>query len=595
MNNNKTELQVKETETKLTGYPSIDKPWLKYQNDSAKNFTYPQCSIYEAIYEENRHRLDNIALSYGDTQISYGKLFDKIEERTEYFRNLGIKENDILTVSMLMTPEFVYDFYALSRLNALTNLIDPRTSIEGIKEYIYEANSKIILNTDIFTNKIYQAIANTDIKIINQSLIDTTKNLDLPLVVVSKLINFLNKCHYNNYDNFYLDCYKSNEEKLPSYKKNTPLTIVHTGGTTGFPKGVVLSHDNYNAMAYEYIKSNIGFMPKDKFLLIMPPWISYGSGMLHLSMVRGMEAIIIPKLESKKMGKYLITYKPQWFAGVPAHYKIIKDSKHLIKEDLSFIKGGAVGGDAMPASLFEEVNTFLIEKGAKRGVFPGYASTESTSAFAVRQNENYVPGSVGIPLPGCTVGVFKYDFENEISTDQELKYNEVGEICLNTENVMLGYFKNEELTNKVLKKHSDGKTWIHTGDLGYVSESGIIYINGRIKEMIIRHDGFKVYPNMIEKIILSHPMIDSVKVVGIKDPNHNTGSVPKVYLIPKKEYLNKEKDIIRQVKKIIALKLPKYYLPESYEVCTKLPLTAIGKIDIQKLQNTKVLTKKLYK
>ncbi|MBO4899104.1 MAG: acyl--CoA ligase [Lachnospiraceae bacterium] len=399
----------------LTGYPSLDMPWEKYYPEGAKNFDFPRMKAYDLIYELNKDRKDHIALEYEGNEITYGKLFERIDERTEFFLQNGIKENDIVTVSMLMSPEFVYDWYALGRINAISNLIDPRTSPDGIRHYLKEAESDWILNTDLFTSKIRKAIGeDEEYQVVNYSLLESADRMPFAFGVVNRLTRTLSKCVAKKDSRFEIHNIPDMNTKvgnvvLPKYMGNHPLTIVHTGGTTGMPKGVMLSHDNYNAMAYEYMKSEIGFAADDRFLLIMPPWISYGSGMLHMSLVTGMKATIISKLDSKRIADYVIRYQPQWFAGVPAHYKRIAASMVISKKGVPFLKAGAVGGDAMTAELYNTVNDYLIDSGAKQGVYPGYALTEVTSAFAVKQLEDYKPGSVGIPLPGGTVGVFRFD------------------------------------------------------------------------------------------------------------------------------------------------------------------------------------------
>ena len=579
--------------------PSQEMRWQKYYPESAQNFDFPKVKIYDAVYEENRNKKDNVALEYEGTEIKYGEFFDKVEEKTEYFLSKGVEPGEVVTFTMLMSPEFVYDWYALSRIGAVSNLIDPRTNVAGIREYIKEADSKLILNTGIFTNKVKDAIEDDDIAVVNYSLKDSAKKMPLLLGTVSSITDFTTSLlakkdiRFQKYDNSFA---KSKSSKLEGYTKDEPLTIVHTGGTTGMPKGVVLSHDNYNAMAYEYIKSGIGFTRGDRFLLIMPPWISYGSGMLHMSLVCGMKATIISKLDSKKMPNYILKHQPQWFAGVPVHYQIVNRSKDIKPGSLSFLKAGAVGGGAVSGELFEESEAFLLKNGAKKGVYPGYALTESTSAFAVRHTKEFKKGSSGIPLPGCTVGIFKFDENTGITTDEELDYNQRGEICLKTRNMMLGYFKNDELTKEVLKKHSDGETWIHTGDLGKIDEDGFIFIEGRIKEMITRHDGFKVYPSVIERVISAHKAIDSCKVVGVPDTIHQQGEFPKVYFTIKEEYKKDLSTVLKELKDMSKSCLPEYYLEGiSFESIDKMPLTPLGKIDYRKLQELNVEGKILKK
>lgn len=570
--------------------PSEERVWEKYYPEEAKNFSFPKMKAYDLVYEENRNRKDAIALEYEGTEIRYGDFFDKVEEKTEYFADKKISPDDIVTVSMLMSPEFVYDWYALGRLNAVSNLIDPRTSPEGIRQYLQEAEGKNILNNDLFTSKIKKAIENDPYNIIDYSLSDYATKMPIVLGTISNITGLLSKMNakkdsrFEIFDESQVNLSKK-LSKLPDYVENQALTIVHTGGTTGFPKGVILSHDNYNAMAYQYMKSQIGFSPNDRFLLVMPPWISYGSGMLHMSLVTGMKATIISKLNSKKMANYIIDYKPQWFAGVPAHYKKLVDNKLIKKNGVPFLKAGAVGGDAMSAELYESAHNFLRENGAQKGVYPGYALTEVTSAFAVKQLEDYKPGSVGIPLPGTTVGIFKFDELTEQTLDEELDYNQTGEICMRTPNQMLGYFKHEELNDTVLRKHSDGNVWVHTGDLGHIDEDGSLYVDGRIKEMITRHDGFKVYPSMIEKVINTHKAVSSCKVVGIDDRYHKDGQVPKAYIVLKPEYIKNEKQVLKEIKNNCTYCLPEYYVENSeYETIEKLPLTPIGKVDFKALK-----------
>ena len=564
--------------------PSEEKIWQKEYSEEGKNFSFPKMNIYDLVYEENRNRKDYIALEYEGNQIRYGDFFDKVEERTDFFQSKNVADNEVVTISSLLTPDFVYDFYALGRLNAISNLIDPRTSVEGIKKYIDEANSRLFISNDLFLGKLKEAIDKEDFEVVVNSLFSGAKNLEYPLNAVSILTGIKSKLmqikdsRYTTYSNENISNYKLNS-------KNGDLTIAHTGGSTGMPKGVVLTHDNYNATAMQYLKSNIGFCPRDKFMIIMPPWISYGSGLVHTSLVGGMTAQLLPKPDSKKMDDAIIKHKPTWFAGVTAHYVNILERDKAKKDSFASVKSGAIGGGTAPAQLFDDIEDYFKKHGCTQGIIPGYGLTECSSTLAARQTEKFKPGSSGQPLPGAVMGIFKYDETTGKTTEEELGYNEIGELCLQTPTMMKGYFKNPEATNKVLVKHSDGSTWIHTGDLAYIDEDGFLYISSRIKELIIRNDGFKVYPNQIERIVADVKGVETVKVVGVRDKVNSIGEVPKVYFTVMSGFEDKVDDIYASIKNECETKLAEYYVEGiSYKCLEKMPLTPIGKIDFQELK-----------
>lgn len=590
---NKEELLELKKELK----PSEERIWEKYYTEKGKNFKYPKENIYDVVFEENRNRKDYIALEYEGNSIRYGDFFDKVDQRTEFFKSKNVTDNDIVTIASLLTPDFVYDFYALGRLNAISNLIDPRTSVEGIKDYIKEADSKLVISNDLFLDKIKDLMDSENFEVIVNSLFSNSKNLEYPLNMVSLLTGIKSKLMQIK-DNRYIN-YTDNKELSGSLNsKNEDLTIVHTGGTTGTPKSVVLTHNDYNAMAMQFLSSNIGMSPKEKFMIIMPPWIAYGSGLVHTSLVGGMTAQLLPKLDGKKMDEALIKYKPTYSAGVPSHFLNIYEKDIAKKDSFASTKAAAVGGGAMPAQLYTKVNDYLLEHGFSKGMIPGYGLTESSAAFALKQTDDFKPGSVGIPLPGGTVGIFKFDESTGKTIDEELGYSELGEVCLRTPAMMKGYYKNQELTDKVLVKHNDGNIWIHTGDLGYIDEDGFLFINGRIKELIIRYDGFKIYPNYIENVVLKIPEVENVKVVGITDNINVCGEIPKVFFTIKDDFVQNKEAIIDKIKKLCESELSDYYLEGiSFEHVDKMPLTPMGKIDYRKLkeigsnENVKVLKK----
>jgi long-chain acyl-CoA synthetase len=237
-----------------------------------------------------------------------------------------------------------------------------------------------------------------------------------------------------------------------------------------------------------------------------------------------------------------------------------------------------VGGDAMNTILEQESNDFLKAHNCDSKIVKGYGMTEVTGGVAGTVEANNEIGSVGIPFVKQTISVFEPDTENELVSNQE------GEICITGPNTMLGYFNNPEATNLMLKKHSDGKVWVHTGDIGHITENGNIFIVDRLKRMMIRYDGFKVFPSLIEKVISTHEAVESCKVVSIADSEHSQGKLPKAHIVLKDEYKDYTEQIQEQLILLCSEQLPEYCQPVDYKFRDKLPLTPIGKVDYISLE-----------
>lgn len=601
---------------KMTGKPSIDKPWLKYYDEEVLNKKLPEKTIYEYITENNKKYPNRIALNYFGKKITYGQLLKNIDQTARAFRAYGIREGDIVTICMPTIPETIYVYYALSKIGAIANMVDPRTSKEGIENYINEAKSKMLIMIDVAADKARDAKKKTTIeKIITVSPTDSLP-LGIMLKKASKDINsiyedkkeaakskyekepkkkdiildYFNDMKKNEssfsksgecipWSKFFKAGKKENYEPYPNYEKDKPLLIVHTGGTTGPSKGVVLSNFSVNAASFQCENAGYDFKREHSWLNIMPPFIAYGIGNgLHLPLSCGMEVILIPQFDPNKFDELLLENKPNHMVGVPSHYGNIIHSKKLKNEDLSYVIAPTVGGDKMDENLEKETNEFLREHNCEYKVVKGYGMTEVNAAVAAcTSNETNKIGSVGIPFPNTTISIF------DPKTGEELGYNEKGEVCITGPNTMLGYFNNDEETNKILRKHEDGNVWVHSGDIGYMDADGNLYIVDRLKRMIIRPDGFKIFPSLIEDVVVKHPLVQSCKVVGLRDFSFSQGKLPKVHVVLNETDRNPEA-IENEILMLCEEQLPEYYWPCEIEFNESLPLTPIGKIDYLKLE-----------
>ncbi len=562
----------------LTGYPSIDKPWLKYYSAEAINAPLPECTVYDYLWKSNKDYPNNIALNYFGNKITFSELFENIRRTASAFASLGVKANDVVVLAMATIPETFFAFYGLNRLGAVSNMVDPRTSIEGIRSYIMEVDAKVVLVIDIAYDKIQQAVNGTSVEqVIVVSPAYSLRGMKRLAYRLTKRSPKLNeKCM--SWKDFISTGLSIPFEDFP-YVKGSCCAIVHTGGTTGTPKGVMLSNDNLNAMVFQAIYSGIDFQREHTWLDIMPPFIAYGLGTgICLPLVVGMETILIPAFDPAKFDRLILKHKPAHMMFVPSYWGRIIGSKKMRNADLSFIIFAAVGGDMMNLELEKAANRFLLERGCNHVVKKGYGMTEVCAAVTSSTDECTLIGSVGIPFVKTTISIF------DTQTDEELSYNQLGEVCISGPNIMLGYYKNDAATNAIMQRHRDGKLWIHSGDMGYMNENGNLFIMGRIKRMIIRQDGFKVFPSMIEKSICKNSTVVDCCVVGVADKCYSQGQLPFAFVV----LHTHEKVSTEQIKKALVencqKELPEYAQPIGFCFVEKLPTTSIGKVDYRALE-----------
>ncbi len=567
---------------KMTGYPSIDRPWLKYYPGGEADAVLPECTIYQYLYQQNKDFCEDTALNYFDRKISYGKLFENIADTAKAFRAIGVKKGDVIVLATVTTPETVYTYYALNLLGAVPNMVDPRTSVEGIREYFIEAENEIVLVIDAAAGKIAEAAKGTNVK----KIISVSPADSLPLVKKAAYTgagkirkNRSTLPEYCIMWNEFIS--ESSKADLPKqiYGKDCCSIIVHTGGTTGVPKGVMLSDDAVNAVAFQMKLLGSFFRRGKRFLNVMPPFIAYGAVCgIHMPLSCGMEVVLIPKLEQEKLPGLIKKYKPNSMMGVPVHYAELAASSKLQGMNLGHMDACGVGGDGILPAVEKEINQFLREHGAPYLISKGYGMTELSAAAASCFGECNRDGSVGIPFCKNIISVF------EPGTDRELPIGQTGEICVHSPSAMLGYYKNPQETENLLWLHEDGRAWVHSGDIGYMDEDGFIYIMNRIKRLLIRHDGFKVFPSMIEKTVASHPEVELCCAVGITDKEHPQGQLPLVFVVLKPECRTAEEEIKMQLHDLCRKELPEYAQPVNFRIIEKLPVTPAGKVDFRTLE-----------
>ena len=560
-------------------YASQAKPWLKYYDQKFIDQTLPALSAFEYVCQRSKNHLNDTALDYYGRKFAYADLIVNVKKTAAALRGAGVKKGDIITVVSIMTPEIIALFYAADMMGATLNLVDPRYSVEGIREYIEEVDSHLLVCLNVVYERCRQAAKRTNVeKVIVLSPADSLP----PVMAVGYKLTTPDKNKYASNVIRWKQFIKGGEGQSTAaepYDPDHACVVVHTGGTTGSPKGVMLTDDCFNGIALQFQAYPKLFHRGQKLMNIMPPFIAYGFACgIHLPLVLGFTVVIIPNLDPDKLGSLVLKHKPEHMFGVPTHYQQLASDPKLRDKDLSFIINYAAGGDSLSRGAEQTVNDFLAAHGARYPIAKGYGMTEVSSAATVAAGLDNKPGSVGIPMVNTVVAAF------EPGTDQELPIGQRGELCISGPCLMKGYYNKPEETAILLRRHPDGRVWAHTGDMGYLDEDGFVFLDSRIKRMIIRHDGFKVFPSMIENVVSRHPAVHQCSVVGCADKDHTQGRLPFVYIVLKADTTAKKKQVIRELERMCAEELPEYVQPVAYKFILSMPMTPVGKVDYRQLE-----------
>ena len=556
--------------------PSEKKQWLKYYSAEALNEETPKCTAYQYLKQINKEHLQQTALNYYGKSFKFKELFEQIDKCANAFSAIGVKEGDIVSLLSVSVPETIFAIYALNKIGATANTIDPRMDVNSIKRMVGESGSSVLVVLDLAFVKV-------------RRIKDEIEQKHIIVQPVFGSLPFLKKAYKKmtnkipvSYDDVVIswdDFIKKGEGIVATeapYKGDATVAITYTGGTTGFPKGVMITNDGMNAVSFNFKHSSICAKRRDKFLGIIPVFSSYGlvCGM-HMPLTLGLTLLLIPNFQPHKMGKLVKSFRPQHMISVPAFYEILMESKEVKNMDLSFLITLGSGGDTMNEGLESKLYAFMKEHKINRNLAQGYGMSEVSAAASFCAEDVYKKGSVGIPSITTTIGIFNPDSFEELDVLQE------GEICITGPSMMKGYYNKPEETDNVMRMHPDGKYWIHSGDIGYLDEDGFLFVNGRIKRMITRFDGHKIFPVNIESLVSEHPYVRNCCAIGVTDREHGQGQVPLVIA----DLSDCDKDAVcKEIFDICNAQLEERGKPVGVVSVDSIPLTGMGKNDYRTLE-----------
>lgn len=540
-----------------------------------KTYENIDCSMLDYIKRTNEGYKDFVVINYFGKKIKYSKFLENVELTKQAFILSGIKEHDVVSFLYLCTPEVIYSIYALNEIGAVINFLNP-IEIESLKETILEENPKFIVCYDAFFYLIKDFVDKKRVIIANP-----TDSLSF----VARLLNRL-KDFSNREGSFFRECktWKQfiNEgieiQKDFTYEKGYEGVHIGTGGSSGLPKQVQLSAKLLNNIVKQhYIMScydafNISITRGDILLDVIPPHLGYGICNIHLALALGLELAVAPNPNPKEFVKSILQYKPNFILAGPVHWKeyISYDAKDIQN---SYIKIAVSGGEKLEKEVEDKTNDILKKCKSSAQVHEGIGLTEIAGVATYNSDPVNAKYTVGRPLPEYKVGIFSINILNE---EYEMAGNEIstlffekrddnyeishtgnvgseysGEICYLLPIQVDGYIGKYDSENRILlKKHTDGKVWIHTGDIGYIREDLNLIIIDRIKRVFNRN-GFKIYPNALENIAQNSGMIEECVVIPRKSEDISEANIPVMYAVLTKEYAELAEEFINFCKESI--------------------------------------------
>lgn len=359
--------------------------WQKYYNKKDMNFEVPNTSIYHYLKNKSlKYKYKNkIAIDYFGTKITYTNLYKNIAIVARSFRSLGIRKGDVVTILSANTPEALFSFYALNKIGAVANMIHPLSSENEIKDSLKRYATVMLIAMDITYNKIKNILEDTEVY---KTIIISAKDSMPSLIKIGYMLTQGHKIEKpkKNEDFLYWKDFlkfgiKYRKEKISEItKRDTPALILHSGGSTGNPKGIVLSNGNFNAATIQSIRALPDIDSTDVVLAIMPIFHGFGlSVSISDAFAKGAKVVLIPTFKASEFDKLLTKYNPSVLIGVPTLFEALTTNERVTNVNLANLKYVISGGDTLNKIRVEKINKFLHEHGANTNLTQGYGMTEA--------------------------------------------------------------------------------------------------------------------------------------------------------------------------------------------------------------------------
>lgn len=564
------------TEKKVTGYPSIDKPWLKYYTKEEINAGTPKCSIYEKIYENNLHFTNQTALLFFGKKITYKKLFSQVDRTATSLASYGVMNGDNVAICMPALPETVYTILALNKIGANAVLLNPLFDEQQLLNRINETEAKLLF----VANELYGNIKNILPKATIKTIVSCSAVNSLGVIVktIKKVKHIDGTIAWDDF----LKSSKCVNVEVPAYESNKPALMVYSSGTTGQSKGIQLTNDGVLTLLVDAKSVFVEMKRQDRYFVQIPLWFSTGLvATLLTSLYYGLAAILEPMYDLTLFSKHIAKYKPNYMITATGlvDYLYYQQYNH---PSYKHFKCLAIGGEYVTPQAEKRFNKWLADNGNNITLQKGYGMCELGSIVTAASVRYNTIGSAGIPTPHVVVAAF------DQKTNKELKYGERGEIRVCSPCKMLGYYKNEQATNDFFFTDKNGNVWACTGDMGYVAEDGNVYVDGRVSSSYKNAFDETIYLFDIERAVLDIEQVRQCKVV-VSDFNGEKIHISHIVLTENAD----NKATLKAIKSHCFSKLPANHMPTLVKMYNSaLPVAPSGKLNVTQMENdTKDLIK----
>lgn len=546
-------------------------------------------TLYQRFKDVALRKPDAVALLYFGNSLTYRQMLTLIDNAAKGFYEIGVRKNDVVTMSLLATPYSIASLYALDKIGATMHMVNGTNSVDEMKRELSNFNSKFFVANDLFCGKnIRDTLKNIGIeKVITTSLTDAIPfgfNGDRMKYQIIEKLKGVNKKEFDgksliNFEQLLnIGRNSTREVEECEFVPNKLATIAYTSGSTGNCKACAASWERIDSMIQVMGMTEIGRFDSDDIMFTtFPLWIYYSLlNMIHEPLSLGVTLALDPLFNPKDIVKRNEQYKFNHWLTIPPYIKtMIELNKPM---DCSKWKIIITGGDELLASVKLKADEYIRKNGGTAHVEQGYGASEVLGSFSYGYNDNPTLGSVGIPCVGNMIKIL------DVETGEQLGVNQTGVGYLYTPARMTEYYGDAESTEHNLVEDENGVVWYNTEDLLHQNEKGELFLDGRIRRIALTLDSkgnpTKIIPERTKKSIMQMPEIETSEVITVDDDLTVNKAI--AFVVPKLGIDVRE--LPEKIKLHCKKSVPEYMVPREIYIVHDIPLTSSKKPDLKKLE-----------